>query len=619
MVIKLPEPVLTLALDNFSKLSAGSDEISAIWNIFTKCKDNLENGHRLENLSWRLWYKSTLGKNIGNLDGSKGNLSRLADPMPSDIPPLRKKISSTTASTNTTTTSTNTTTTSDPPVLYHNQDYSNTNSINNSNTSARSIAAQLDLNHPISPSAAVLLSTSTNDFTSLLASKIPATTLNTADTSLQQDNPTRTASRHQVVGGFTTNAPLEQKPSGLRRQVPSLAVLPTATTATTTATGTATIPPSQQQEHELLQQKHQRLLLQQQQHQHQLQLLQRQQQQQQQPPLYQSQQQQHALNMARQQQYQQYLIQQHILQQQQQLQQQRLLQVSTAAAGPSSSTTTPAAPSAAAASKASSAQKPRFFISEEKKRNAGDGGGGRDVVSTSETSTISYSGSEDGSPHRSSRTQAAAARPSNTDHAQHADDDDDFYSSQDESYDSDSDISLSSDDDDQDSDNHLLSTSTDSKSLFPKQLLPTKRPSLLSVALQRTAFRNSQTALSGLATTSGAPVDTVQLMTPAQQVSISEMVCSELTPSIRAGLVSDHARPFGTTRSGSGVGGNGVVVERGCGIDTRHGDGIPPTTTSFGSASVVRSRGGHDDDDYGYNMQRQQQQQQLKDDDNMIW
>lgn len=102
-------------------------------------------------------------------------------------------------------------------------------------------------------------------------------------------------------------------------------------------------------------------------------------------------------------------------------------------------------------------------------------------------------------------------------------------------------------------------------------------------------------------------------MTPAQQVSISEMVCSELTPSIRAGLVSDHARPFGTTRPGSAVGVGGVGVERGGGIDTRHGDGIPPTT-SFGSGSM-RSRG--DVDDYGYDVQRQQQQ--LADDDNMIW
>lgn len=27
--------------------------------VFTKCKDNLENGRRLENLSWRLWYRET--------------------------------------------------------------------------------------------------------------------------------------------------------------------------------------------------------------------------------------------------------------------------------------------------------------------------------------------------------------------------------------------------------------------------------------------------------------------------------------------------------------------------------------------------------------------------------
>lgn len=56
----LDAPVLTLALDNLSRLnSIDEKELSAIWNLFTKVKDNLENGRRLENISWRLWFRST--------------------------------------------------------------------------------------------------------------------------------------------------------------------------------------------------------------------------------------------------------------------------------------------------------------------------------------------------------------------------------------------------------------------------------------------------------------------------------------------------------------------------------------------------------------------------------
>ncbi|TPX50699.1 hypothetical protein SeLEV6574_g00735 [Synchytrium endobioticum] len=56
MVLPLSQPVLTLKLDNLTKMeNIDVDELSTIWSVFTKTKDNLENGRRLENLSWRLW------------------------------------------------------------------------------------------------------------------------------------------------------------------------------------------------------------------------------------------------------------------------------------------------------------------------------------------------------------------------------------------------------------------------------------------------------------------------------------------------------------------------------------------------------------------------------------
>ncbi|EPZ32734.1 hypothetical protein O9G_000809 [Rozella allomycis CSF55] len=51
---------------DLNKLSnSTSDEIKAMWTIITKAKDSIEYGHRLENLSWRLWYSSTIkGKSL---------------------------------------------------------------------------------------------------------------------------------------------------------------------------------------------------------------------------------------------------------------------------------------------------------------------------------------------------------------------------------------------------------------------------------------------------------------------------------------------------------------------------------------------------------------------------
>lgn len=36
------------------------DQLSSLWAIFTKCKSNIQDGFRLENLSWRLWYRHSV-------------------------------------------------------------------------------------------------------------------------------------------------------------------------------------------------------------------------------------------------------------------------------------------------------------------------------------------------------------------------------------------------------------------------------------------------------------------------------------------------------------------------------------------------------------------------------
>jgi hypothetical protein len=49
----------------FSTLTS-EDELSQTWRVCTKVKDSLENGSRLENLSWRLWFRQHLLSDKGS-------------------------------------------------------------------------------------------------------------------------------------------------------------------------------------------------------------------------------------------------------------------------------------------------------------------------------------------------------------------------------------------------------------------------------------------------------------------------------------------------------------------------------------------------------------------------
>ncbi|KAK9495045.1 hypothetical protein V1508DRAFT_240953 [Lipomyces doorenjongii] len=61
---KLKDPFLSLAVDNISKLdTSDAENLFSIWTVFSKCAENLENGRRLENLSWRLWNREAFVAN----------------------------------------------------------------------------------------------------------------------------------------------------------------------------------------------------------------------------------------------------------------------------------------------------------------------------------------------------------------------------------------------------------------------------------------------------------------------------------------------------------------------------------------------------------------------------
>ncbi|ORX46562.1 DUF1752-domain-containing protein [Hesseltinella vesiculosa] len=49
-------PVLSLIKES----PITTEDLTSMWHVFSKCKNNLENGRRLENLSWRLWYRESI-------------------------------------------------------------------------------------------------------------------------------------------------------------------------------------------------------------------------------------------------------------------------------------------------------------------------------------------------------------------------------------------------------------------------------------------------------------------------------------------------------------------------------------------------------------------------------
>ncbi|KAF8972335.1 hypothetical protein BDZ97DRAFT_1650304 [Flammula alnicola] len=78
MVSAFPTPVLSVTADAVRDLE-GRDALSGLWTLFTKCKESLQDGRRLENISWRLWYREMMLENhsresvplVHNLDCSE--------------------------------------------------------------------------------------------------------------------------------------------------------------------------------------------------------------------------------------------------------------------------------------------------------------------------------------------------------------------------------------------------------------------------------------------------------------------------------------------------------------------------------------------------------------------
>ncbi|KAG1729862.1 uncharacterized protein EDB91DRAFT_1158861 [Suillus paluster] len=59
MLTSFPAPVLSVTPDAVKDLQ-GHEALSALWTLFAKCKESLQDGRRLENISWRLWHRELI-------------------------------------------------------------------------------------------------------------------------------------------------------------------------------------------------------------------------------------------------------------------------------------------------------------------------------------------------------------------------------------------------------------------------------------------------------------------------------------------------------------------------------------------------------------------------------
>ncbi|KAH8555938.1 hypothetical protein BGW37DRAFT_479140 [Umbelopsis sp. PMI_123] len=66
MEFTMEQPLLALTLHSMDN----SIDVGDLWTVFTRCKDSLQYGRRLENMSWRLWYRQT---SLGNLTLQKSS------------------------------------------------------------------------------------------------------------------------------------------------------------------------------------------------------------------------------------------------------------------------------------------------------------------------------------------------------------------------------------------------------------------------------------------------------------------------------------------------------------------------------------------------------------------
>ncbi|KAG9013062.1 hypothetical protein FRB94_003894 [Tulasnella sp. JGI-2019a] len=81
-----------LAVEPGSITDVPAEDLGNVWTVFTKCKENLKDGRRLENLSWRLWYREITANNSNHPNQHQLNSLPVFDSPPFTQPSLSREV-----------------------------------------------------------------------------------------------------------------------------------------------------------------------------------------------------------------------------------------------------------------------------------------------------------------------------------------------------------------------------------------------------------------------------------------------------------------------------------------------------------------------------------------------
>ncbi|PCD25769.1 hypothetical protein FGRA07_10965, partial [Fusarium graminearum] len=81
MPYRLDTHVLTVDANVIHKVDTGNPaNLYSMWTVFSRCADSVEQGRRLENLSWRLWQRETF------VVDNEEKISPATETLPQNIP-----------------------------------------------------------------------------------------------------------------------------------------------------------------------------------------------------------------------------------------------------------------------------------------------------------------------------------------------------------------------------------------------------------------------------------------------------------------------------------------------------------------------------------------------------
>lgn len=94
MSTKLEVPICSVNTTQIRHLSTSAEHLHGIWSVFSKCASSLEDGKRLENLSWRIWNRETFCCDSLAPTTTPSSLATRSRPQKADVPDLSVSVDS---------------------------------------------------------------------------------------------------------------------------------------------------------------------------------------------------------------------------------------------------------------------------------------------------------------------------------------------------------------------------------------------------------------------------------------------------------------------------------------------------------------------------------------------